>query len=94
MRPEPLRHRKTRDRAVILPVVGAALFLPPVAGVFRMEAAVAGVPLPVLYVFAVWAALIACAALLAPRLREAEAAAEDPPAETAADPAAGPGARG
>jgi hypothetical protein len=74
---QPLRHRKARDRAAILTLVGAALFLPPVASVFRVDASIAGIPLLVVCIFGVWAALIAGAAVLAPRLGEAEAA-EDP----------------
>ncbi|HET7409611.1 MAG TPA: hypothetical protein VFJ13_05380 [Paracoccaceae bacterium] len=74
---QPLRHRKARDRAAILTLVGAILFLPPVAGVFRVDATVAGVPLLVVCIFGVWAALIAGAAALAPRLRAAEGT-EDP----------------
>jgi hypothetical protein len=71
---QPLRHRKARDRAAILTLAGAALFLPPVAAVFRVDATIAGIPLLVVCIFGVWAALIAGAAVLAPRLREAEAA--------------------
>ena len=77
MRPrsdQPLRHRKARDRAIILPLVGALLLLPPVAGIFRIDATLGGIPLIVVCIFAVWAGLIAGAALLAPRLRDAEAA--------------------
>lgn len=86
---QPLRHRKARDRAVILPLVGAILFLPPVAAVFRVDATVAGIPLLVLYIFAVWAGLILAAAALAPRLRESDAAVEDTAAETEGDAEAG-----
>lgn len=94
---QPLRHRKARDRAVILPLVGAILFLPPVAAVFRVDATVAGIPLLVLYIFAVWAGLILAAAALAPRLRESDAAVEDAAADTeantGADPAGDPAGR-
>lgn len=98
---QPLRHRKARDRAVILPLVGAILFLPPVAAIFRVDATVAGIPLLVLYIFAVWAALILAAAALAPRLRESDAAVEDAAvdreaeteANTGADPAGDPAGR-
>ena len=78
----PRRPRKARDRAMILPLVGAILFLPPIAGIFRIEATLAGVPLVVVYIFAVWAALIAGAIALARRLSDAdaprEAAGDDP----------------
>lgn len=83
---QPLRHRKARDRAAILPLVGAILFLPPVAGVFRMEASIGGIPLIVVCIFGVWAALIAGAAVLAPRLAEAdgETGTGDAPSDNAA----------
>lgn len=83
---QPLRHRKARDRAVILPLVGAILFLPPVAAIFRVDATIGGIPLLVLYIFAVWAGLILAAALLAPRLRESDAAVDEPGAEPSARP--------
>ena len=66
----PLRHRKARDRAMILPLVGLILLTPPVAGVFQLEAKIAGVPFTAIYLFAVWALLIAGAAALSRRLRD------------------------
>ena len=73
-RPDPpLSDRKTRDRALILPMLGAVLLLPPVAGIFRLDAKIGGLPVGILYVFLVWALLIAGAALLAPRLRDGPA---------------------
>lgn len=74
MRPNdrPLRHRKARDRALILPAVGAVLFLPPVARIFEIDVRIGGVPLVVIYLFAVWAALIVGAAALSHRLSEPE----------------------
>lgn len=79
MRPpdRPLRDRKTRDRALILPVLGAVLLMPPIAGIFGLEAAIGGVPVPVLYVFAVWASLIAGTAFLARHLAPAGDDGED-----------------
>lgn len=67
----PLRARKARDRAAILPLVGATFWLPPLAGIFQVDATLAGVPVPVLCVFGIWAVLIVGAAVLAPRLAEA-----------------------
>lgn len=66
---QPLRHRKTRDRALILPLAGLILLTPPVAGVFHLDAKIAGVPFTLVYLFAVWALLIAGAAALSRRLR-------------------------
>ena len=67
---QPLRHRKNRDRALILPLVGLILLMPPVAGVFHLNTTIAGLPFTVVYLFAVWAALIAGAAALSRRLRD------------------------
>lgn len=69
---EPLRHRKTRDRALILPLAGLILLTPPVAGVFHLDAKIAGIPFTVVYLFAVWALLIAGAAALSRRLRDGD----------------------
>ncbi len=67
---QPLRHRKTRERALILPLAGLILLTPPVAGVFHLDAKIAGVPFTLIYLFAVWALLIAGAAALSRRLRD------------------------
>lgn len=64
-----LAARKTRDRAIALVTVGTALLMPPLAQGAAFRAAFFGVPLPVLYVFGVWAGLILGAALLARPLR-------------------------
>ncbi len=68
---QPLRNRKARDRAAILPLIGALLLTPPLAGIFQIEARIGGVPFLLVYLFAVWALLIAGAAVLARRLGEA-----------------------
>jgi hypothetical protein len=80
----PLRHRKARDRALILPLVGLILLTPPVAGVFQLDTKIAGVPFTAIYLFVVWALLIAGAAALSRRLRDSSDAAQtqeqaDPP---------------
>jgi hypothetical protein len=62
------RTSKAPDAAVVLPVFGAILLLPPAISLFAAPVEVWGVPLIVLYVFGVWAGLIGCAALLARRL--------------------------
>ncbi len=68
----PLRHRKARDRAVILPVVGTVLILPPVAQIFEIDARIGGVPCVVIYIFAVWGLLILGAGALSRSLARAE----------------------
>lgn len=80
MRPgadQPLRRRKTRDRALILPLMGAVLFLLPVAGIPQIGARIGGIPVLVIYLFAVWALLIAGAFLLSRALRQAGSDAAD-----------------
>lgn len=55
--PQPSQ-RKARDRSLALLLVGICAFLPPIAGVFRIDGTVFGVPFPLVYVFAVWAFLV------------------------------------
>lgn len=64
---------RTRDAATALPLLVAVLLTPPVILIFARPAAPWGVPLIVLYVFAVWAAAIFAGFLLARRLKGAPA---------------------
>ena len=64
-----LSHRKARDRAMILPLIGLILLTPPVGGIFHLGTKVAGVPFTLVYVFVVWALLIVGAMALSRRLR-------------------------
>ncbi|HMN20994.1 MAG TPA: hypothetical protein PKA16_06330 [Ottowia sp.] len=66
------------NAAVVLPLLGLFLLMPPVITLFARGTGFVGVPLIVLYVFGVWGALIAGAALLARRLGP-EPSAEHPP---------------
>ena len=84
---------RTRDygtatsAAAALPFLGLFLLMPPVITLFAKGAGVGGLPLIVIYLFGVWAALIACTALLALRLRPGPAAsAEDNSPPPAPDP--------
>jgi hypothetical protein len=61
------QHR-TRDAALILPILGAFLLISPAASVFNSTATVLGLPIVVLYVFGVWLGLILAAIGLARRL--------------------------
>jgi hypothetical protein len=70
---DAFRGHRTRDAALVLPLAGLALVVPPVVNLFVGDGLVLGVPLIGVYLFAVWAALIAAAAGLAHRLRR------DPP---------------
>lgn len=59
---------RLRDAAVLLPVLGLVLLMPPLIRLFAADVVVAGAPLIVAYVFGVWLALIVCAALIARRI--------------------------
>lgn len=69
-----LSHRKIRDRSMVNVLVGTVLLMPPVVGVSLIDSKIGGIPVPLLFVFGVWAGLIAVAILLARRLDDAETA--------------------
>ena len=69
-----------RDAATVLPFVTAVLLLPPVVLIFAAPVLPGGIPLIVVYIFGVWAAIILATFLTARRL----AGARDP--ETGAAP--------
>lgn len=73
------RTQGTRDAATVLPFVAVFLFLPPVILVFAAPALIFGIPLIVVYIYGVWAAVILAALLLARRLERAEREAGDEP---------------
>jgi hypothetical protein len=75
----PERASRARDAARLLPLVGLFLLLPPVIAPFAVTVDLAGVPLVVLYLFAVWLGLIVAAALLARALAPRAPASEDAP---------------
>ena len=62
----------TRDAASLLPVAAAILLLPPFIVVFAAPVLIAGIPLIVVYVFGVWAAIVLCDWLLARNLATVE----------------------
>ena len=66
----PLARRKAKDRALILPLVGLLLLTPPLAGIFQLELRIGGVPFTAIYLFIVWGALIAGAAMISKHLRQ------------------------
>jgi hypothetical protein len=59
---------RVQAAALLLPLVGLFLLLPPFVTLFGGPTRVFGVPLIVFYLFAVWGALTLAAALLARRL--------------------------
>ena len=50
--------------ALVLPLFGALLFVPPLLGVFNVPVAIFGVPVVAIYLFSVWLGLIGATALL------------------------------
>ena len=60
--------RRLQTAAVLLPVFGAMLFVPPLLGVFNVPAAFVGIPVVAIYLFSVWIGLIALTFILARRL--------------------------
>jgi hypothetical protein len=69
---------RTRERLIALFLLGVLLFAPPLLLVFNSATRILGVPTLYLYLFAVWAALIALTALAVERAADglAEADAE------------------
>ena len=58
-----------RDAATILPFLAVALIIPPLVLIFTAPIRLAGIPLIVVYLFTVWAAIIAAAYLVSRRLK-------------------------
>jgi len=60
---------RARDLAIVVPVMGIVLLMPPLVGLFaRGGVTVAGIPLIVVYLFGLWFALILAALVLARKL--------------------------
>ena len=68
---------RARDAAVVLPLLGLFLLMPPVIALFAAPLVVAGVPLIVVYLFGVWIALVLAAALLGRALQRGAPASPD-----------------
>ena len=60
-----VQDNRISERLIALFLLGAFLLLPPVLLVFNMPARALGVPVLYLYIFVVWAVLIALAAAIA-----------------------------
>ena len=65
---ERFSRQRLRSAAVVLPFLGAFLLLPPFLPLFTARVQVLGMPLIVVYIFGVWAVLIALAWWLARRI--------------------------
>jgi hypothetical protein len=63
-----MERRKLESAALFLTIAGALLIMPPLAMVFQVHRRFLGVPSEVIYLFLVWAALIAGAWWLGKRL--------------------------
>ena len=74
-----LSRRKAQDRSIALVLTGLVLLLPPVGAIALLDANILGLPLPLVYVFTVWAVLIAGGAVLARPLHEHSSAPEAVP---------------
>jgi hypothetical protein len=66
------------DRLIALFLFGCVAINPPLLAVFRTDLLVAGIPFLFLYIFGVWAVLIAALALIVERRRRRERAAGAP----------------
>lgn len=81
--------RRWRDTAILLPVFGTLLLMPPLIGLPVGPHRLFGIPLVVLYVFGIWAGLILVALLLCrARRRAGRAATAGPDRPSPTDPAA------
>jgi len=73
--------RGIRDAASVLPFLATVLLAPPIILIFAAPVRLAGIPLIVVYIFGVWAAVILAALLLSRGLAHAGAT-EHPPGES------------
>lgn len=65
-------NRRTRDLALLLPLGGLLLLMPPYIGIFDQPIFVAGIPLLPAYIFTVWAVCIVLAVVLSRRVIRTE----------------------
>ncbi len=63
-----MERRKLTSAALVLTLLGALLFMPPIASVFQIRRLVLGVPAEVIYLFTVWVLLVVGAWWLGKRL--------------------------
>lgn len=85
--------RRLRDAALLLPLGGALLLLPPYIRVFDQHVTVLGVPLLHLYLFGIWLLGIVLTALLSRRLARqiGEPPSDDSQTSSGGEPPAGGG---
>jgi uncharacterized RDD family membrane protein YckC len=68
------RGQGVRDLAGVLPYAAILLLMPPIILIFTAPVQIAGIPLIVVYLFGVWALIVAGAFVVAERLRRQETA--------------------
>lgn len=76
--------RRLQTTALVLPVFGAILIVPPFLGVFNLPVTVFGMPIVAIYLFSVWTGLIVVTAAISRRLGRDETGSDtqgdgDPP---------------
>jgi len=84
---------RLRDMALLLPLAGFLLTMPPLVMIFSRDALILGTPLLYLYLFTLWCALIVGGALLARRLCRAEGGGADDATAAEGPPERSPDAR-
>ena len=72
-------HRRVRDRALVLLILGAVLLMPPGAQIFQIEAKIGGIPVGLAVLFLIWAGLILGARASAAALTAKPSAEDTPP---------------
>lgn len=65
-----LEQRRLRDRSAVLLLLGLILLMPPLAIVFHLEIKIAGIPFTLVYLFGIWAVLIAAAMRISRRMTD------------------------
>lgn len=63
-----LDRRRRESAAFVLPFIGVALIVPPVLSVFQTGNRLFGIPVGIVYLFAVWLALVLITAWLSTKL--------------------------
>lgn len=66
----PIEAGKLRDAAILLPLLGLFLLMPPTISLFGTASFLTGVPVIVIYIFGVWLLLILLAYRLSLRLKD------------------------
>ncbi len=79
-KPDSNAHRrKWQEAALIVPVLGLCLLIPPFISIFSIKISFFGVPLIVLYIFLVWITLILTTRFLSIKLMQNDPGQENEP---------------